>query len=200
MNWMQNGRIVLASQSPRRKELLNSAGFEFEIKIADIDEENIPSTIPIELIPSYLAESKAKKVQDEMPEDALILAADSLVFKNSTIFSKPKDRPDAIRILSELSNAEHTVITGVCLLDKTSIEVRSVHTQVIFKEITIQEIEYYIDEYKPYDKAGAYGIQDWIGLCKVDKIVGSYTNIMGLPMETVYKMLFHKLNSYIRPT
>ncbi len=200
MNWMQNGRIVLASQSPRRKELLNSAGFEFEIKIADIDEENIPSTIPIELIPSYLAESKAKKVQDEMPEDALILAADSLVFKNSTIFSKPKDRPDAIRILSELSNAEHTVITGVCLLDKSSIEVRSVHTQVIFKEITIQEIEYYIDQYKPYDKAGAYGIQDWIGLCKVDKIVGSYTNIMGLPMETVYKMLFHKLNSYIRPT
>lgn len=200
MNWMQNGRIVLASQSPRRKELLNSAGFEFEIKIADIDEENIPSTIPIELIPAYLAESKAKKVQDEMQEDALILAADSLVFKNSTIFSKPKDRPDAIRILSELSNAEHTVITGVCLLDKTSIEVRSVHTQVIFKEITIQEIEYYIDQYKPYDKAGAYGIQDWIGLCKVDKIVGSYTNIMGLPMETVYKMLFYKLNSYIRPT
>ena len=136
MNWMQNGRIVLASQSPRRKELLNSAGFEFEIKIADIDEENIPSTIPIELIPSYLAESKAKKVQDEMQEDALILAADSLVFKNSTIFSKPKDRPDAIRILSELSNAEHTVITGVCLLDKTSIEAVSyTHLDVYKRQV-----------------------------------------------------------------
>lgn len=196
MNWMQSSRIVLASQSPRRKELLKAAGFEFEIKIADIDEEDIPSTIPITLIPAYLAESKAKKVQELMQANRLILAADSLVFKDNTIFSKPRDRQDAIRILSELSHAEHTVITGVCLLDKTSIEVRSVHSQVIFKEITIQEIEYYIDQYTPYDKAGAYGIQDWIGLCKVDKIIGSYTNIMGLPMETVYEMLFKKLNSY----
>jgi len=195
MNWMQKRKLILASQSPRRRELLRAAGFEFDIKIADIDEENIPVDIPVENVPVFLAESKAEKINLETDENVLILAADSLVFKNDIIYSKPISRENAIQIITSLSNAEHTVITGVCLMDKTSKVLKSVYTQVFFKEINAEEIEYYIDQYKPYDKAGAYGIQDWIGICKVDKIVGSYTNIMGLPMETVYQMLFDKLHS-----
>jgi septum formation protein len=195
MNWMHNRKLILASQSPRRKELLRAAGFEFDIRIANIDEENIPPGIPVENVPAFLAESKAQKINLETDEDLLILAADSLVFKNNIIYSKPTNRQDAIQIISSLSNAEHTVITGVCLMDKKTNVLQSVYTQVSFKEISKEEIEYYVDKYKPYDKAGAYGIQDWIGICKVDKIFGSYTNIMGLPMETVYELLFHKLNS-----
>ena len=195
MNWMHNQKLILASQSPRRRELLQAAGFEFDIKVADIDEENIPRDISVEKVPLFLAESKAEKINLETDEDILILAADSLVFKNNIIYTKPKDRQDAIQIIKSLSNAEHKVITGVCLMDKKSKVLKSVSTLVTFKEISMEEIEYYIDKYKPYDKAGAYGIQDWIGICKVDIIVGSYTNIMGFPMETVYQMLFNKLNS-----
>lgn len=196
MNWMRSRKIILASQSPRRKELLAAAGFEFEVKIADINEDNIPSHVVIEKIPVFLAESKARKIQDSvMKDNSLILAADSLVFKNKTIYTKPKDREDAIEIIKSLSDSSHTVITGVCLLDHSICLLDSVHTEVTFKSVSQEEIEYYIDNYKPFDKAGAYGIQDWIGLCKVDKIEGSYTNIMGLPMEKVYQMLESYLNS-----
>ncbi len=187
---MNSKKLILASQSPRRKDLLTQAGFAFEVRVADIDEENYPPDLEIDKIPVYLAEAKAKKIQSNcMGEDILILAADSLVFQKDKIFTKPLDRNNAIEIIQALSGATHTVITGVCLLGLNFIESKSVHTRVSFEKFTQDEIEYYVDNYQPFDKAGAYGIQDWLGLCKVSRIEGSYSNIMGLPMETIYQML-----------
>lgn len=190
MIWMKSQRFILASQSPRRKELLSQAGFEFDVLVADIDEENFPADLAITALPAYLAQQKAQKIFDfHHTKDRLILAADSLVFKDRRIYTKPVDRADAILILDSLQGQMHEVITGVCLLSENYLDIRSVLTEVIFEPMSINEIEYYIDKFKPYDKAGAYGIQDWIGLCKVKEIKGSYSNIMGLPMNTVYTML-----------
>lgn len=190
MNWMKTQKIILASQSPRRKELLAQAGFEFDVMVADIDEENFPADLAITDLPAYLAQKKAQKIFDlHHTQDRLILAADSLVFKDQRIYTKPIDRSDAIYILDSLQGQKHEVITGVCLLSADYLDIRSVLTEVVFEPMSKPEIEYYIDVFKPYDKAGAYGIQDWIGLCKVKEIRGSYSNIMGLPMNIVYTML-----------
>lgn len=194
MDWMKSKKLILASQSPRRKELLAQAGFEFEVRISNIDEESFPTDLPIHELPSYLAREKAKKVfEDFSDHDALVLAADSLVFLNGKIFTKPIDRTDAIKIIEQLAGKTHQVITGICLMDTICTELESVRTEVTFEMMNHAEIEFYIDTYLPYDKAGAYGIQDWIGLCKVARINGSYSNIMGLPMETVYKLLEKRL-------
>lgn len=196
MEWMNSKRLILASGSPRRKELLAQAGFHFEVVVADIDEENYPCDLPAPELPAYLARGKAKKVSSNLDDpDAIILAADSLVFLNDKIFTKPVDRKDAIFIIQSLAGKVHTVITGVCLMHAAESECESVQTEVFFESMSKNEIEYYIDNFKPYDKAGAYGIQDWIGWCKVKGIRGSYSNIMGLPMETVYKMLERKMKS-----
>ncbi len=194
MHWMQSQKLVLASQSPRRKELLSQAGFRFEILIADIDEDDFPDDLAIKALPAYLAHAKASKICETLTDSStLVLAADSLVFLNDVIYSKPRDRDDALRILDELSDQTHTVITGVCLKNRLHVDIVSVHTEVCFDRLSKAEIEFYIDTYLPYDKAGAYGIQDWIGLCKVKSIKGSYSNIMGLPMETVYTLLKHRM-------
>ncbi|MEP7321956.1 MAG: Maf family protein [Saprospiraceae bacterium] len=194
MDWMTSKKLILASQSPRRKELLTQAGFEFTIRAANIDEDSFPTDLPIHELPVYLAREKAEKVfKDISDPEALVLAADSLVFLNGKIFTKPIDRADAIKIIEQLAGNTHQVITGICLMDTIGIELESIRTEVTFEKMHLEEIEYYIDTYLPYDKAGAYGIQDWIGLCKVAGINGSYSNIMGLPMETVYKLLEKKL-------
>lgn len=196
MHWMNSKRLILASQSPRRKELLTQAGFQFEIRIADIDEETYPAHIQAKELPEYLAQSKAVKIFETLKDpEALVLAADSLVFLGEKIFTKPKDRNDAFHILSSLSGLTHTVITGVCLKSENSSDLISVFTEVCFETIHPDEMEYYIDNYQPFDKAGAYGIQDWLGLCKVKTINGSYSNIMGLPMETVYLLLKNRMNT-----
>ncbi len=190
MKWMNHKHIILASQSPRRKELLSSAGFTFEIAVADIDEDNYPPELFIQDIPAFLAKKKAEKIWNtHLYDGKIILAADSLVFYNDEVFTKPVDRKDAEQILKSLSGKTHTVITGICLKGSDFLDIDSVYTEVSFEDFTDEEINYYIDNYKPYDKAGAYGIQDWIGLCKIRTIKGSYTNIMGLPMEKVYSML-----------
>ncbi len=190
MDWIKSKKLILASQSPRRKELLAQAGFEFEIRIANIDEENYPSELKLEDLPAYLAEAKASKISDnQLDMNSLVLAADSLVFYKGEVYSKPTDRLDACRILNALSGRTHTVITGICLKGEGFTDIASVYTEVTFDTIHQMEIEYYVDHYLPYDKAGAYGIQDWLGLCKVKSINGSYSNIMGLPMETIYPML-----------
>lgn len=196
MEWMHSKRLILASGSPRRKELLAQAGFKFDVIVADIDEEDYPHDLPVHQLPVYLAREKAKKVFSGLGDfDGIILAADSLVFLKDTVFTKPVDRKNAIEIIQSLAGKNHTVITGLCLMYAGIPECESVKTEVFFEPMSLNEIEYYVDHYKPFDKAGAYGIQDWIGLCKVKSIQGSYSNIMGLPMETVYAMLERKMKS-----
>ena len=180
--------IVLGSQSPRRKELLKLAGFDF--MILDIDyEESIPKNAnPISDIPAYLAEQKALHAKG-LNDNDLLITADTLVFLEGKILGKPKDADHAFEMLSGLSGKMHEVITGVCLKYDQQIEVFSDTTKVYFKPLEAEEIEYYIENYSPFDKAGAYGAQDWIGLIAIEKIEGSYFNVMGLPVHKVYEVL-----------
>ncbi len=184
-----NKKIILASKSPRRKQLLQQAGFTIEIKTKEV-EEDFPEDMKAEEVASFLAEKKAMACADFLiTENDLLLAADSVVILHNKIYGKPVDYQDAVRILSELSGQRHTVITGVCLLSKNKKKVFSGISHVNFEPLTTEEIHHYISTCRPYDKAGAYAIQEWIGLCKISKIEGTYSNIMGLPMEDVYREL-----------
>lgn len=183
-----NFNLVLASGSPRRSQLLRESGYQFEIRTKDV-EEIYPDDLPVREVPEYLAKLKAGASKDSLAENEVMLTADTIVLQNNIIFGKPKDRNDAIRILGELSGKMHEVITGVCLVSQNKQTTFSVVSKVFFEELTREEIEYYIDNFEPFDKAGAYAIQEWMGHCKIAKIDGSYSNIMGLPMETVYKEL-----------
>jgi len=182
-------KIVLASQSPRRKQLLEQAGFSFEIRTNPID-ETFPSDLPAQEVAPYLARNKAKAAMGLLkhPEE-ILLTADSVVILNGKIYNKPENRQDAIRILSDLSGQTHTVITGVCLCNQEKEKVFSGVSHVTMNPLSTEEIEFYIDQYQPFDKAGAYAIQEWIGLCKIAKIEGTYANIMGLPVDLVYAEL-----------
>jgi len=183
-----NRPLILASKSPRRSQLLSQAGFEFTIRTKDTDESYSSQLLP-EQVPTYLAEKKAVACKEFIQDQEIILAADTIVIQEGVIYEKPKDRPDALRILSNLSGKMHQVITGVCLLSKHKKIIFAGYSNVYFASLNQEEIAYYVDTYKPYDKAGAYGIQEWIGLCKIDKIEGTYVNIMGLPMDLVYHQL-----------
>jgi septum formation protein len=181
-------KIILASKSPRRSQLLREAGFKFDIQTRDI-EETYPSTLPAEDVAEFLAEKKAEGVKDFITDDEIILTSDTTVVMGNTIFGKPKDARDAFDILKTLSGKSHKVITGVCLLSKNKKRIFKGVSTVYFDKLSDKEINYYIDNYKPFDKAGAYAIQEWIGLCKVKKVKGTYSNIVGLPMRKVYKEL-----------
>ena len=194
---LQNYKIILASQSPRRQQLLREAGFtNFIVKPMDVDETpplSISVGIPMgkaEKLGEYLAEKKAEAARPLLGiEGDIILASDTTVVLNNKLYEKPLDKADAFRILRDLSGNMHRVITGVCLLSKTKKRVFSDVSKVYFDTLTDAEIEFYIDTYKPFDKAGAYGVQEWIGHCKIRKIEGSYSNIMGLPTYKVFKEL-----------
>ena len=184
-----NKKIILASKSPRRKHLLEQAGFTIEIKTKEV-EENYPPELPVADVAPFLAEKKALACMDFLTsENDLLLAADSVVILNNKIYGKPIDYDNAFQILKELSGNIHEVITGVCLLSKNKKKVFSGLSRVHFRNISDEEIAHYINTCQPYDKAGAYAIQEWIGLCKISKIEGTYSNIMGLPMEDVYREL-----------
>lgn len=181
-------KIILASKSPRRKQLLAEAGFTFEIKTKDV-EESYPTDMPVRDVAPFLAEKKAMASIEIIKDEEILLAADSVVILENEIFEKPKDVEDAKRILRRLSGNIHQVITGVCLISKKEKRVFAGVSDVHFQPLTEEEIEYYISNYKPFDKAGAYAIQEWIGHCKISKIEGTYSNIMGLPMELVFRNL-----------
>lgn len=184
-----NKKIILASKSPRRSLLLNQAGFSFEIKTKDV-EESYPDNLPALDVAPFLAEKKANACMDFLTaENEILLTADSVVILDNIIYGKPEDYEDAKRILSNLSGRIHEVVTGVCLASLNKKKVFASVSKVHFNTLTNEEIEYYIEKEKPYDKAGSYAIQEWIGLCKISKIDGTYSNIMGLPMEAVYKEL-----------
>lgn len=183
---LKNYNIILGSGSPRRKELLKSLGLEFTINTKDIVED-YPKYLHGSEITNYIAELKASAFIDDLKEDDLLITADTVVRIHGKILGKPKDRDDAIAMLQELSNTAHEVITSICFtsLDKQ----RTFHdaTIVHFRELTQEEIEFYIDTFKPFDKAGAYGIQEWIGLIAITKINGSYYNVVGFPVHKFYK-------------
>ncbi len=183
--------ILLASASPRRKSLLEEAGFNFRIRPSNIS-ESYPKSLAVALVPEFLAKQKARSVISAAKKDELILAADSMVIHREFILGKPANRAEAEITLKKLSDTVHEVITGVSLI-RNNIEFSfSVKTEVEFYPLTLSERNYYIGKYIPFDKAGSYGIQDWIGICRAKRINGSYTNVMGLPMARLYQVLQEK--------
>ena len=184
-----NHKLILASKSPRRSFLLQQAGLEFTVQSVDIDETDSPADLPVDEVAAYLAQRKARAAAHFITHDEIVLAADSIVIVEDTIFGKPEDYADAVRILQALSGRMHRVITGVCLLSKTREIVFSEVAKVYFAELSAAEIDFYVKNCQPYDKAGAYAIQEWIGLCKITSIEGTYANIMGLPVHRVYETL-----------
>lgn len=177
--------LVLASKSPRRQELLRAAGIDFTTLELDV-EEIYPEDMELELVPEFLARIKAEAAIPLINADQLILAADSVVIMNGEVYGKPVDRAHAIDMITNLAGHKHLVITGVFLCDHHRGLGFSEFTYVWIDEMTKEEVEYYVDHQKPFDKAGAYGIQDWIGWSKVSRIEGSYSNVMGLPVQRVY--------------
>lgn len=181
-------KIILASKSPRRSHLLQQAGIPFEIRTQDV-EEDFPEDMPVAEVAEFLARKKAQEVSKSMAEDEIIITADSTVVLGDAIFNKPADFEDAVRILGHLSGQIHQVYTGVCLWSKAHQKSFTACSNVHMETLSLEEIHYYVEHYKPYDKAGAYAIQEWIGMCKISKIEGTYINIMGLPVDLVYKYL-----------
>lgn len=188
LNNLKDYQIILASQSPRRHEMLKELGLIFEIRTKEV-EEVYPEGLESEKIPVYLAELKAKAFEEDLGSNELVITADTIVCVDEWILGKPKDRDDAVKMLNALSNRSHQVISGVCLMSKEKKVSFSTVTNVHFKALSDEEIDYYIDNYKPYDKAGAYGIQEWIGFIGIDGIEGSYFNVVGLPIQHLYQEL-----------
>lgn len=180
-------KIVLASQSPRRKQLMEMAELQFEVLIADVDETNPPG-MPGEQVPEHLARKKADAVR-QIAGDAIVIAADTVVLLDHDILGKPTDEADAITMLTRLSGRMHTVVTGVCIRQGGHEKSFSVTTEVYFRPLTTEQVAHYVANYKPYDKAGSYAIQEWIGVTGIEKINGDYYNVMGLPIGDVKNVL-----------
>jgi len=187
-NYINRRKLILASSSPRRKQLLEEAGFWFDVRPIDID-ETFPNDMALESVASYIAEKKANAAQNFIQENEILLTADSVVVLGDKIFNKPLDFNDAYRMLAHLSGKTHIVYTGVCLRDQKQELIFTGKSMVSFRELNDSEVRWYINKYKPYDKAGSYAVQEWIGLCKISDIEGSYANIMGLPTDLVYEAL-----------
>lgn len=181
-------RVILASASPRRQLLLRGLDIPFEIEIKEVD-ETFPENLRGEKAALYLAGKKADAFNDELDDNMLIITADTIVCINDEVLGKPVDFDDAVRILKILSGNMHEVITAICLKTKKKTRTFYSLTKVIFKELSDDEINYYVTNYKPYDKAGAYGAQEWIGYVAIRHIEGSYFNVMGLPTRLLYDEL-----------
>lgn len=179
-------RLLLASKSPRRRALLADCGIDFEVVDGREAEENFSEDMPLGDVAEYLSRVKSDAYADMLSEGDVLITADTVVIASGEILGKPRDRADAVRMLSLLSGAEHSVITGVTLRSVEKIKSFSCESKVCFREIGTEEIEYYIDTYRPYDKAGAYGIQEWIGYVAISGIEGSFYNVMGLPVQRLY--------------
>jgi len=180
--------IILGSASPRRKELLSDIGLRFSIQTTD-KEETFSTTIKEEEIAEFLAKQKSEFLSENLQQNDLLITADTIVSFKNELLNKPINKEEAFKTLSKLSENTHKVITGVCLKSKNKEIVFSVTTLVTFKELSEDEIHHYINKYNPYDKAGAYGIQDWIGKIGINNINGSYTNVVGLPISELYQHL-----------
>ena len=182
-------KVVLASNSPRRKELLSGLGIDYEVKtLPDID-ESFPEGLTEVETATYIARAKADVYRNIMQPDELIITADTIVWLDSEVMGKPLDGEDARRMLRALSGKTHQVITGVCLTTIDSQKAFATVTDVTFCHLSEEEIDYYVERYRPMDKAGSYGIQEWIGFVGVESISGSYFNVMGLPIQRLYTEL-----------
>ena len=180
-------KVLLASNSPRREELLRGLDIDFEIKVLlDID-ESYPNDLPVEEVAEFIALKKASSYTGNLKDDELLITADTVVILNKVIYGKPTNKEEAKEMLCALSGKTHRVISGVCLTSTRKQNSFSVASDVEFSELTNDEIAYYIERYSPYDKAGSYGIQEWIGYIGVKHISGSYFNIMGLPIQRLYR-------------
>ena len=187
-------KIVLASGSPRRQQFFKDFDLEFEVRLKEVD-EIYPDHLKAEEITNFLAELKAKAFDGELAKNEVLVTSDTLVWLNGKALGKPKDYDDAFQILKSLSNDTHEVITSVCFTTTEKSETLFDVTKVTFSELSDNAIRYYLDNYKPFDKAGAYGIQEWIGLIGITKIEGSYTNVVGLPTEKIYNYLTKLLSN-----
>ena len=181
--------IILASNSPRRRELLSGLGIAFEVKVLPHIEESYPSELPVSQIAEYIAHEKAEAYRKGMANDHLIITADTVVIVGDEVLGKPADANEARHMLRKLSGRTHQVTTGVCLTTKKRQRRFSVTTDVTFKRLTDEEIDHYVSHYHPFDKAGAYGIQEWIGYIGVTALHGSYFNVVGLPVQRIYDEL-----------
>ena len=183
---MKAKKIILASNSPRRRELLAGLDISFEVKVIPGIDESYPEDLPAVEVPQYISKAKADAYLGMIDDDTMVITADTVVVLDDEILGKPVDDDDARRILHKLSGKTHQVITGVCLTSLDKQRVFAVTTGVTFKQFTEQEIDYYVSHYHPLDKAGAYGIQEWIGHIGVTALNGSYFNVMGLPVQRIY--------------
>lgn len=182
-------KVLLASNSPRREELLRGIDIDFEIKVLPDIDESYPTDMPNEEVAEYVALKKARSYTNSLKEDELIITADTVVLLDNKIYGKPTNKKEAKEMLQNLSGKTHRVISGVCLTSTAKQTSFSVASDVEFSILTNQEIEYYINRYAPFDKAGSYGVQEWIGYIGVKHISGSYFNIMGLPIQRLYREL-----------
>ena len=188
-------KIILASNSPRRRELLAGLGIDFEVRVLPDIDESYPESMAATATAEYIACKKAGAYQQVMADNELIITADTVVIVDDTVLGKPVDAADAARMLRLLSGRTHQVVTGVCMATRQQTVHFAVNTDVTFKPLAEEEIAYYIKKYKPFDKAGAYGIQEWIGYVGCTGLHGSYYNVMGLPVQRIYS----ELQRFIHP-
>ena len=181
--------IILASKSPRRQELLRGMGVKFTILTKETP-ENFPAEMPLDKVPEFLSQQKSMAFDEtELPENYLVITSDTVVIAENEILGKPKDRDDALRMLSLLSGKTHHVVTGVTVRTAKKVKTFAVKSKVTFANLDVEEMAYYVDNYHPYDKAGAYGIQEWIGYVGITGLNGSFYNVMGLPTRRLYQVL-----------
>ena len=186
---LKNYRLILASQSPRRRQLLSDAGLEFTLADRFECDETFPQDMPAEDVAEYLSRLKSDAYPEPLAEGDILLTADTVVIADNRVLGKPSDRAEAIEMISLLSGCDHEVITGCTLRTATRQRSFSVRSKVHFRALDRGEIEYYVDCYRPFDKAGAYGIQEWIGYVGIEGIEGSFYNVMGLPVQRLYSIL-----------
>lgn len=189
LNNLKKYNVILASNSPRRRELLGGLGIEYQVKTIPGIDESYPDSLKGEEIPIHISQKKAEAYLQQMQDNDLIITADTIVYQDGMVLGKPADEAEAIKMLQLLSGHTHQVITGVSVVTKQKVKSFAVTTQVTFASLTDEEIQYYVQHYRPYDKAGSYGIQEWIGFIGVTGIEGSYFNVMGLPVQRLYTEL-----------
>ena len=195
---LENYNLILASASPRRRQLLADCGIQFTLAEKFECDETFPATMPCCEVAQHISALKSNAYPNPLSEKDILLTADTVVIAENKILGKPADRAEAVEMLTLLSGRKHTVITGVTIRTATHTHSFSVESSVYFRALTSQEMDYYIDTYKPFDKAGAYGIQEWIGYVAIEGIEGSFFNVMGLPVQRLYVELDLFIETYLR--
>ena len=186
-------KLIVASNSPRRQQLIEELGFSFDVKTLDVDESIEPETPPTDV--AELLAIKKNQAYRAVLKDEIVLTADTVVIAKDSVLGKPKSREEAIAMINSFNNGTHQVVSGVCISSPSKLVSFSETTTVRFSELTSREICYYVDRYQPFDKAGSYGIQEWLGMIGIKRIEGSYFNVMGLPVHKVYQELVHSQGS-----